>query len=161
MLSYSLAAPPLPHPPTQDTRRKNAQRPCRCSEEALGNIFSRRRHNLFKQLNIPGPEPTRFLGIIPQIKEKIKGVGDKRQITTVLALSKSGDLLSPQLLDQGPTDKCHPKEVKAALASGVDVEGVNIDLRLLKIKPVLAKWLMHANEHLADRELIASAFEKA
>uniref|UniRef100_K1QU45 Cytochrome P450 3A11 n=1 Tax=Magallana gigas TaxID=29159 RepID=K1QU45_MAGGI len=33
-------------------------------------VFSRRRHNLFKQLNIPGPEPTRFLGIIPQIKEK-------------------------------------------------------------------------------------------
>lgn len=33
--------------------------------------FSRRRHNLFKQLNIPGPEPTRFLGIIPQIKEKV------------------------------------------------------------------------------------------
>lgn len=51
--------------------------------------------------------------------------------------------------------------MKAALASGVDVEGVNIDLRLSKIKPVLAKWLMHANEHLADRELIASAFEKA
>lgn len=33
-------------------------------------LFSRRRHNLFKQLNIPGPEPTRFLGILPQIKEK-------------------------------------------------------------------------------------------
>lgn len=33
-------------------------------------VFSRRKHNLFKQLNIPGPEPTRFLGIIPQIKEK-------------------------------------------------------------------------------------------
>lgn len=51
--------------------------------------------------------------------------------------------------------------MKAALASGVDVEGVNIDLRLSKMKPVHAKWLVHAIEHLADRELIASAFEKA
>lgn len=197
---------------------------------------------------------------------------DKRQITAVLAFSQSGDLLPPQLLYQGLTDKCHPnyqfpkswdihhsenhwsnaatmkryvekviipyidqvrddldlplkqkalcifdvymahqdkellsyveekgikvvfvpaactdrlqpldvqingkfksllksqfqnfyaQEVKAALASGVDVESVNIDLRLSKIKPVHAKWLVYAIEQLADRELIAGAFEKA
>lgn len=38
----------------------------------------------------------------------IKGVDDKRQITAVLAVSKSGDLLPPQLFYQGLTDKCYP-----------------------------------------------------
>ncbi|XP_062582448.1 cytochrome P450 3A13-like [Saccostrea cucullata] len=33
-------------------------------------IFSKRRHKYFKQLNIPGPEPSPFLGIIPLIKKK-------------------------------------------------------------------------------------------
>ncbi|XP_022343180.2 cytochrome P450 3A13-like [Crassostrea virginica] len=33
-------------------------------------IFSKKRYGLFKQLNIPGPEPVRFLGVIPLIKEK-------------------------------------------------------------------------------------------
>lgn len=51
--------------------------------------------------------------------------------------------------------------MKAALASGVYVESVNIDLRLSKIKPIHAKWLVYAIEQLADSELIASAFEKA
>lgn len=36
----------------------------------------------------------------------------------------------------------YAQEVKAALASGVDVESVNIDLHLSKIKPVHAKWLV-------------------
>lgn len=55
----------------------------------------------------------------------------------------------------------YAQEVKAALASGVDVESVNIDLHLSKIKPIHAKWFVYAIEQLADRELIAGAFEKA
>lgn len=51
--------------------------------------------------------------------------------------------------------------MKAALASGVDVENVNIDLRISKLKPVHAKWLVFAIEQLADRELIAGAFKMA
>lgn len=46
------------------------------------------------------------------------------------------------------------------LVSGVDVEGVNIDLCLLKIKFVFVKWFMYVNEYLVDCELIVSVFEK-
>ncbi|XP_048727551.1 cytochrome P450 3A13-like isoform X2 [Ostrea edulis] len=41
-----------------------------CSLTVAFIIFSRRRHTVFKRLNIPGPEPSTFLGIIPLIKEK-------------------------------------------------------------------------------------------
>jgi len=34
---------------------------------------------------------------------------DKRQLTAVLAITTSGDYLSPQLLYQGKTPKCHPQ----------------------------------------------------
>ncbi len=38
----------------------------------------------------------------------IKGYDDKRQITALPAISKSGDVLQPQLIYQGKTVNCHP-----------------------------------------------------
>ncbi|CAG2246019.1 unnamed protein product [Mytilus edulis] len=40
----------------------------------------------------------------------ISGLDDKRQITLLLAVSMSGDLLPPQLIYPGKTDRCLPKE---------------------------------------------------
>ena len=39
----------------------------------------------------------------------IGGIDDKREMTSVLAVTASGVLLPPQLLYQGKTDKCHPE----------------------------------------------------
>ena len=39
----------------------------------------------------------------------LTGLDDKRQITAVLACTATGRLLSPQLLYQGTTTRCHPK----------------------------------------------------
>jgi len=41
----------------------------------------------------------------------ISGLDDKRQITLLLAVSKSGTLLPPQLIYPGKTDRCLPKNV--------------------------------------------------
>ncbi|CAG2257650.1 SF4 [Mytilus edulis] len=41
----------------------------------------------------------------------ISGLDDKRQITLLLAVSMSGDLLPPQLIYPGKTDRCLPKGV--------------------------------------------------
>ncbi|CAC5423080.1 unnamed protein product [Mytilus coruscus] len=41
----------------------------------------------------------------------ISGLNDKRQITLLLAVSMSGDLLPPQLIYPGKTDRCLPKGV--------------------------------------------------
>ena len=38
----------------------------------------------------------------------VAGLGDKRQITLVLGCTLSGELLPPQLIYQGKTEKCHP-----------------------------------------------------
>ena len=38
----------------------------------------------------------------------ITGLDDKRQITALLACTVCGDLLDPQLLYQGTTERCHP-----------------------------------------------------
>jgi len=40
---------------------------------------------------------------------KMVGLGDKRQITALLSVTKSGHLLPPQLIYPGKTDACHPK----------------------------------------------------
>jgi hypothetical protein len=40
---------------------------------------------------------------------KMVGLNDKRQITALLACTKSGKLLPPQLIYAGKTDACHPK----------------------------------------------------
>ena len=39
---------------------------------------------------------------------EIAGLNDKRQITVTFAASLSGDLLPPQVLYQGKTERCHP-----------------------------------------------------
>ncbi|XP_062579389.1 uncharacterized protein LOC134241337 [Saccostrea cucullata] len=39
----------------------------------------------------------------------LKGFDDKRQMTALLAISRSGAVLPPQLLYQGKTDTCHPR----------------------------------------------------
>ena len=39
----------------------------------------------------------------------ITGIDDKREMTAVLAATASGQLLPPQLLYQGKTEKCHPE----------------------------------------------------
>ena len=39
----------------------------------------------------------------------IAGIDDKRQITALLTISKSGVLLPPQVLYAGKTEQCHPK----------------------------------------------------
>ena len=39
---------------------------------------------------------------------EIKGIDDKRQYTALLACTLSGELLPPQILYQGTTDRCHP-----------------------------------------------------
>ena len=47
-----------------------------------------------------------------RFKEKIVTIAhsdDKRQITTVLAASITGDYLPPQLIYKGKTERCHPK----------------------------------------------------
>lgn len=41
----------------------------------------------------------------------ITGLDDKRQITLLLAITKSGSLLSPQLIYAGKSDRCLPKGV--------------------------------------------------
>ena len=38
----------------------------------------------------------------------VTGLDDKRQITGLLACSLSGELLPPQMIYQGTTDRCHP-----------------------------------------------------
>ena len=40
---------------------------------------------------------------------KITGLNDKRQITALLTISKSGELLPPQIIYKGTTEQCHPK----------------------------------------------------
>lgn len=37
------------------------------------------------------------------------GLDDKREVTTVLAVSLSGELLFPQGIYAGKTDRCHPR----------------------------------------------------
>ena len=39
----------------------------------------------------------------------IKGIDDKRQYTVLLACTLSGDFLPPQILYQGKTEQCHPR----------------------------------------------------
>lgn len=39
----------------------------------------------------------------------ITGLDDKRQMTLLLAITKSGSLLSPQLIYPGKSDRCLPK----------------------------------------------------
>ena len=39
----------------------------------------------------------------------IRGLDDKRQITVLLGVSQSGDLLPPQVIYAGTTDRCHAK----------------------------------------------------
>ena len=39
---------------------------------------------------------------------KVTGLGDKRQVTLVLACAMDGELLPPQVIYQGKTDKSHP-----------------------------------------------------
>ena len=39
----------------------------------------------------------------------IVGINDKRQITALLTISKSGVLLPPQIIYAGTTEQCHPK----------------------------------------------------
>ena len=41
-------------------------------------------------------------------KITIKGLDDKREITALLAITLSRELLPPQLLYQGKSDRCHP-----------------------------------------------------
>ena len=41
-------------------------------------------------------------------KITIKGLDDKHEITVLLAITLSGELLPPQLLYQGKSDRCHP-----------------------------------------------------
>lgn len=40
---------------------------------------------------------------------KITALDDKRQITALLTISKSGELLPPQIIYKGTTEQCHPK----------------------------------------------------
>ena len=42
----------------------------------------------------------------------LTGLEDKRQITVLMAATKSGKLLPPQLLYEGKTERCHPKDVE-------------------------------------------------
>ena len=49
----------------------------------------------------------------------ITGLEDKRQITTLLAATKAGDTLPPQLIYTGKTDRCLPKNVD--FPTGLDV----------------------------------------
>lgn len=44
-------------------------------------------------------------------KVNITGLDDRRQITLLLAINKSGSLLSPQLIYAGKSDRCLPKDV--------------------------------------------------
>lgn len=39
----------------------------------------------------------------------LKGMDDKRQVTLLLAITKSGAVLPPQVIYAGLTDNCHPK----------------------------------------------------
>ena len=39
---------------------------------------------------------------------EIKGIDDKRQYTALLACSLSGEMLPPQIIYQGTTERCHP-----------------------------------------------------
>lgn len=41
---------------------------------------------------------------------EVHGLGDKREITVLLAITLSGALLPPQLLYAGKTDRCHPHQ---------------------------------------------------
>ena len=41
-------------------------------------------------------------------KISIKGLNDKREITTLLSITLSGNILPPQLLYTGKTERCHP-----------------------------------------------------
>ena len=38
----------------------------------------------------------------------ITGIDDKRQITSLLAVSMTGEFLPPQILYAGKTNRCHP-----------------------------------------------------
>lgn len=41
---------------------------------------------------------------------EVRGLGDKREITVLLAITMSGVLLPPQVLYTGKTDRCHPRQ---------------------------------------------------
>ncbi|KAK3098237.1 hypothetical protein FSP39_017476 [Pinctada imbricata] len=56
----------------------------------------------------------------------------------------------------------YANEVKIALEKGTDITEIDVDLRLSKIKPIHAKWIVKCIDKLAhERELIATAFSKA
>jgi dihydropteroate synthase len=56
----------------------------------------------------------------------------------------------------------YANEIKSSLEKGVDIENVEVDMRLSKIKPIHAKWLVKATDQISeDTELITRAFEKA
>lgn len=46
---------------------------------------------------------------IPKVLNKLKLQNDKRQITALLTISISGELLPPQIIYKGTTEQCHPK----------------------------------------------------
>lgn len=48
------------------------------------------------------------LAVKGQKQIPIIGLDDKREVTAILAASASGDLLPPQILYKGTTEKCHP-----------------------------------------------------
>lgn len=51
----------------------------------------------------------------------IANMDDKRQITSVLAISMNGTYLAPQLIYQGKTERCHPHLADEALPDGWDI----------------------------------------
>ncbi|CAG2190986.1 unnamed protein product [Mytilus edulis] len=92
----------------------------RSSQEYISKINNvREKHNIPDTLIInwdqtgcqlvPGGDWTMEKEGTQQIS--ISGLDDKRQITLLLAVSMSGDLLPPQLIYPGKTDRCLPKGV--------------------------------------------------
>lgn len=68
----------------------------------------------------------------------ITGLEDKREMTVLLAVSSNGDVLPPQLIYQGRSDRCHPAGVKFP-----------------------SDWhITHSNNHWANEETMLQYIEK-
>ena len=56
----------------------------------------------------------------------------------------------------------YANEIKLSLDKGTEIDNINIDLRLSRIKPIHANWLIKVIESLRDeRDSIQGAFQKA
>ncbi len=81
---------------------------------------------------------------------ELLGIEDKRQITILLGCTLSGDLIPPQLLYTGTTDKCHPK---VKFPEGWDIHHTanhwsNEDSMVRYVESVLAPYVSKTRKRL-------------